>query len=220
MSKLSVNWDEIDTVCLDMDGTVLDLHFDNHFWLEYIPQIYAEENNIPLQQSLDKLYKRFEQEKGKLEWYCLDFWSEQLQLDIAKHKSEISHLIALREGSLEFLEFVRAKGKQQYLVTNAHRDSMNLKIAITDISKYFHKIISSHDYGLAKEQPGFWKKLQQQHPLELSRTLFIDDSDNVLIAARNAGIKHIYDIAKPDSKKPARPLNNFPQLHHFSDIMD
>ena len=24
-------WDEIDTVLLDMDGTLLDLHFDNHF---------------------------------------------------------------------------------------------------------------------------------------------------------------------------------------------
>ncbi|HBT55971.1 MAG TPA: haloacid dehalogenase, partial [Pseudomonas sp.] len=32
-----LNWNAIDTVLLDMDGTLLDLHFDNHFWLEHMP---------------------------------------------------------------------------------------------------------------------------------------------------------------------------------------
>ena len=25
---------EVDTILLDMDGTLLDLHYDNHFWME------------------------------------------------------------------------------------------------------------------------------------------------------------------------------------------
>ncbi len=215
----SIDWDEIDTVCLDMDGTVLDLHFDNHFWLDYIPEVYANQNHLTIEQSKAKLYKKFEKEKGKLEWYCLDFWSEKLQLNIASHKAEISHLIAPRAGAIEFLQYVRSLGKQQYLVTNAHRDSLELKIATIDISKYFHQLISSHDYGLAKEQPGFWDRLQQQYPIKLERTLFIDDSESVLEAAHRAGIKYVYDIAEPDSRKPKKPANNFPQLHHFSDIM-
>ena len=37
-----INWPQIDTVFLDMDGTLLDLHFDNHFWREHMPRRYAE----------------------------------------------------------------------------------------------------------------------------------------------------------------------------------
>jgi 5'-nucleotidase len=32
------DWREIDTVLLDMDGTLLDLEFDSHFWLSLVPQ--------------------------------------------------------------------------------------------------------------------------------------------------------------------------------------
>jgi putative hydrolase of the HAD superfamily len=220
MDNLSIDWNEIDTVCLDMDGTVLDLHFDNHFWLDYIPKIYAQENQLSLEKSEQLLTQKTASVKGQLEWYCLDFWSKELGLDIAAHKAEIAHLIAPRAGAIEFLEFVKKSGKQQLLVTNAHRDSLNLKIATIDIKQYFHHLISSHDYGMAKEQPGFWKQLLKHHPIDLSRTLFIDDSNNVLEAAQQAGIKYVLDIAKPDSKKPAKPSSNFPQLQHFSDIIN
>ncbi|NLD01354.1 MAG: haloacid dehalogenase, partial [Gammaproteobacteria bacterium] len=44
-------WAHIDTVLLDMDGTLLDLHFDNFFWLKYLPQCYAEKNNLSLAQA-------------------------------------------------------------------------------------------------------------------------------------------------------------------------
>lgn len=36
------NWKTIDTVLLDMDGTLLDLHFDNHFWLSLVPQEFKQ----------------------------------------------------------------------------------------------------------------------------------------------------------------------------------
>ncbi len=219
-SKANLDWDQIDTVCLDMDGTLLDLHFDNHFWLDYIPKIYAEDNQLTLAQSKQQLFPKMESVKGHLDWYCLDYWSKQLGLNIASHKAEIAHLIAPREGAIEFLNFVKSSGKQQLLVTNAHRDSLDLKIATIDIRKYFHHLISSHDYGIAKEHPDFWKKLTIHHPIDLTRTLFIDDSNVVLEAASNAGIKYVFDIAKPDSKKPLKPASNFPQIHHFSDIMN
>jgi len=220
MNRIDLDWDNIDTVCLDMDGTLLDLHFDNHFWLKYIPQIYADDNQISLEQSKQKLFPKMEAVKGKLEWYCLDFWSKELGLNIARHKAEIAHLITPRDGAIEFLNFVKQSGKQQLLVTNAHRDSLDLKIATIDIKQYFHHLISSHDYGMAKEHPDFWQKLQLHHPIDFSRTLFIDDSNNVLEAAQKAGIKYVLDIAKPDSKKPNKPSSSFPQLHHFSDIMN
>ncbi len=43
-------WDEINTVLMDMDGTLLDLYFDNHFWQELIPLRYAQQNGMDLVQ--------------------------------------------------------------------------------------------------------------------------------------------------------------------------
>ena len=43
-----IDWNQIDTVLLDMDGIDLDLRFDNHFWLEYVPQRYAETQGLEL----------------------------------------------------------------------------------------------------------------------------------------------------------------------------
>jgi len=42
-----IDWRAIDTVLLDMDGTLLDLHFDNHFWQEHVPVRYAEKHGLP-----------------------------------------------------------------------------------------------------------------------------------------------------------------------------
>ncbi len=219
INTFNFSWNDIDTVCLDMDGTLLDLHFDNHFWMEYIPQMYADDNGLPLAQAKEYLYKIFAREHGKLAWYCLDFWTEKLKLDIVAHKAEVAHLISVRPGVLNFLEFVKSSEKSQYLVTNAHNASLKLKMTYTGIDHYFDEIICSHDFNLAKEEAGFWDRLASQYPLDLDRTLFIDDSSNVLQAAKKAGIKYVLGIAQPDSKQPAREIENVKLIHDFSDMI-
>ncbi len=213
------DWDTIDTVCLDMDGTLLDLHFDNHFWKEYLPEIYAKENRLALKTAREYLYELFAQEHGKLDWYCLDFWSKKLNLDIVAHKTEMAHLISIRPGVIQFLQFVQSRGKLQYLVTNAHSASLHLKMTATGIGPYFDEIICSHDFNRAKEEQGFWEQLAGRYALVPERTLFVDDSENVLLAAKLAGIKYIYGIAQPDSKQPIQELENIDLIHDFSDMI-
>ena len=61
-----IDWTKISTVLLDMDGTLLDLHFDNYFWQEYVPDRYAEKHGISLARAKEELSPRFEQTYGKL----------------------------------------------------------------------------------------------------------------------------------------------------------
>ena len=42
------DWRAIDTVLLDMDGTLLDLRFDNYFWLELVPRKYGAMAMLPV----------------------------------------------------------------------------------------------------------------------------------------------------------------------------
>jgi putative hydrolase of the HAD superfamily len=215
----TVNWDQIDTVLLDMDGTLLDLHFDNHFWLTYVPQQYAQLHNISLEQSQAELVDTFDAYRGRLEWYCLDFWSEQLKLDIAALKKDIEHLIAIRPGVEDFLEQLSASHKRAVLVTNAHQGSLSLKLANTNIDRYLDLVICSHDFGKPKEDRSFWQSLQTVESFDPARTLFIDDSESVLDSAHDYGIQHLRAIVKPDSKQPENFDRRYPAILDFSDLL-
>ena len=88
----NLDWDQIDTILLDLDGTLLDLNFDLEFWLEYVPEAYSKKNNIDFQHAKEIVISKINSQEGKLNWYCLDFWEEELQLDIMKLKNDISRL--------------------------------------------------------------------------------------------------------------------------------
>jgi HAD superfamily hydrolase (TIGR01509 family) len=222
-----LNWNDIDTVLLDMDGTLLDLHFDNYFWREYLPLEYARRTGQEVEQVRDYLYKLMDQAYGSIDWYCLDFWTEKLDIDIVSLKREIDHLIALRPAAVEFLEAAHHSSKKVYMITNAHHDALELKLEKTKISHYFDELISSHQYGYIKEQQQFWQKLEQELNFDPKRTLFIDDSLSVLDSAAKFGIAHIYSIGQPDSKQPPIQINDeinneygkYPMIDDFSDII-
>lgn len=214
-----LNWPEIETVLLDMDGTLLDLNFDNHFWQEFVPLRFAELHGLSLDEAKRQLKPRFRALEGRLEWYCLDYWSNELQLNIAGLKQEIAGLIAVHPHVTEFLDAVRISGKRLLLVTNAHRDSLSLKMEKTCLQQFFDAIVCSHDFGLAKEQPGFWQLLQDRHLFEKHRTLLVDDSLTVLRSARAFGVAHLVSISKPDSQAPIRTIEEFPSVEDFRALM-
>ena len=214
-----IDWKKIDTVLLDMDGTLLDLNFDNHFWKEFVPLKFAEQHGISLDTAKQQLEPQFKSMEGKLEWYCLDYWSQALQLDIAGLKAEISGLIAVLPHVAEFLEKLQRSSKTVVLVTNAHRDSLGLKMEKTCLQPFFDRIISSHELGLPKEHAGFWPLLQQQQPFDKQATLLIDDSLAVLDSARLFGIAHLISVSKPDSKQPKKHVADYPSIEDFRELM-
>jgi 5'-nucleotidase len=213
-----VEWQEIDTVLLDMDGTLLDLHFDNHFWLEYVPQQFADARGISLAAAKEDLYARYKSRLGTLEWYCVDHWSRELGLDIALLKEEVEHLIALHPHVVDFLDQLMCAGKQRVLVTNAHQKTLALKMDKTRLAGFFNQVISAHQLGLPKEHPEFWHRLQNICPFDKTRTLFVDDSPPVLASAQGYGIRWLLAVLKPDSRGPLREAGEFPAIHDFSEI--
>jgi len=219
MNSLEPPWAEIDTVLLDMDGTLLDLHFDTHFWLEHVPTRYAEANDLPLELARDQLMQRYRKAEGKLEWYCVDYWSDQLQLDIEQLKQEVDHLILVRPDVIDFLQALNNAGKQRILVTNAHGKSLSLKMKKTPIGNHLDEIITAHDIGLPKEDFHFWEKLQQKQPFSAANTLLIDDSINVLNSAEQYGIKYLRAILQPNSKLDPDPHDRYIHIDRFADIM-
>ena len=214
-----IDWKFCDTVLLDMDGTLLDLNFDNHFWKEFVPLKFAQQQGLSIAEAKQQLEPRFKSMEGKLEWYCLDYWTEALQLDIVSLKAEISELIAVLPHVMEFLTKLQQSPKKVLLVTNAHRDSLSLKMEKTCLQPFFDDIISSHDLGFAKEHPEFWQLLHQQHRFDRAATLLVDDSLAVLNAARAFGIAQIVAVSKPDTQQAKRSISDYLAIEDFRELM-
>jgi putative hydrolase of the HAD superfamily len=214
-----IDWKIIDTVLLDMDGTLLDLNFDNHFWKEFVPLKFAQKNGISIGSAKQHTNPLFKSMEGKLEWYCLDYWSNVLQLDIAGLKAEVSGLIAVLPHVTEFLEKLQQSSQKVLLVTNAHRYSLGLKMEKTCLQPFLDGIISSHDLGFPKERAEFWGLLQQQQPFDKQSTLLIDDSLAVLNSARLFGIAHLISVSKPDSKQPKKNVTGYLSIEDFRELM-
>ncbi len=214
-----VNWSAIDTVLLDMDGTLLDLHFDNHFWLEFLPVRYAAHHRCDVASASRFLTELSDSLHGTLNWYCLDHWSTKLQMDVEALKTELRHLIRLRPGTPEFLAFLAAQGKQVLLVTNAHPKALKLKLLASGLDQHVARCISSHDLQLAKENAGFWLRLKEEQHLDFDRCLFLDDSLNVLRRARDEGVKNALQVLQPDTTLPPRAPSEFPGILHFNELM-
>ena len=214
-----LHWQEIDTVFLDMDGTLLDLHFDKKKKKKNIPLRYAEQHNISIEAARSRLVPKFREKEGTLDWYCVDYWSRELKLDIIALKQEINHLIAVHDHVADFLVRLRETGKRVVLLTNAHNRTVDLKMEITGIEHAFDALICSHDVGFPKEDLNFWGALTGHETFDRDSTLFIDDSLPVLHAAREYGIRHILAVRKPDSRSPSRIIDGFRAIDGFDEIM-
>lgn len=215
-----LNWAQIDTVLLDMDGTLLDLHYDNYFWLHHLPQRWAEISGISRFEAEAQLKAEYAELTGKLEWYCLDYWGKRLQLPINELKREVMHKIAMRADVPDFLTALKKSGRQIALVTNAHPDSLSLKLERTELANYIDTLISTHEFGVTKEQQALWQQLQQRLGFDPARTLFVDDSLTILQAARQFGIGHLLAVANPDSQQLSRQITEFPAVTDYSVLLD
>jgi putative hydrolase of the HAD superfamily len=215
----AIDWSAVDTVLLDMDGTLLDLHFDNHFWQAHVPLRYAEALGVSREAAREELMARYHARAGTLEWYSVDFWETELELDIMALKEEVAHLIAVHPSVVDFLAATQRSGRRVVLVTNAHHRSVTLKMARTGLQPHFDAIITSHELGLPKEDVGFWRLLQEVEPFDPARTLLVDDSLPVLDAARAYGIAHLRAVRRPDTRLPDKDTGAYSALASFADLL-
>jgi putative hydrolase of the HAD superfamily len=214
-----IDWNNIDTVLLDMDGTILDRHFDDHFWLEHVPKRWSQHNHTTLEYAKERLYSMFRSQENTLNWTDLDYWSDQLQLDIPVLKREIEHLIAIHPHVIDFLLFLKKSNKAVWLVTNAHSKTLDLKMKNTRIGSYFDGTISAHQVGLPKEESGFWKELQKYISYVPERTMLGEDSEANLATAHGFAIRYLIYISRYSSKIEPRQSEHFPTIDYFNRLI-
>jgi HAD superfamily hydrolase (TIGR01509 family) len=211
-------WYKIDTVLLDMDGTLLDLHFDNHFWLHLVPEQLSLQRQISLDEANALVKQAYHDVVGTLDWYCLDYWQRYLNLNILALHHAAADIIKLRQDSMPFLQALAGASKQRILFTNAHPQSLALKLTHTNLANGLDQILSSHESGYPKEHPQFWQYAFDKYNLDPSRCLFIDDSEVILAASKKAGVAYQLGINNPDSQQPHIEFTDFPAITDYQPL--
>ncbi|RJG51611.1 GMP/IMP nucleotidase [Motilimonas pumila] len=215
-----IDWQNIDTVLLDMDGTLLDLHYDNHLWNHIVPQEYAKVNQLNLSQAKIALEQKYNQVEDSLSWYCYDFWTHTLGLDIYQIQHLNSDKIAWRKDALWFLQQLGSMNKRRVLLTNAHPEGVRVKNEKTQLCGYLDDVISTHSFGQPKEEQSLWQQVQQALGFDPARTLFIDDNELILQAAQTFGIAHLIAINTPDSSLVAKSFQHFASIDEFQALIN
>ncbi len=215
----SPRWDDIDTVLLDLDGTLLDLAFDNYIWLARVAEIYAENNGLSLAETHAELAPRFKRVQGTLDWYSIDYWSAQLGIDIERVHREESHRVAWLPGARGFLEQVRERGKRLVLMTNSHPVILGIKEERTRVLSYLDAAYTSHGFGAPKEDQRFWMAARRAEPFDPTRTMFVDDSKAVLHAAIEAGVRWVYGVKRPDTSREPHNHEEFAAIDGVADLL-
>ncbi len=216
---MSFDWHAVDWVLLDMDGTLLDKYFDDYFWESLVPQEFARRQGMTLDAARAEVFARYQREEGTLNWTDIDFWSQELDLDIPALKEGIRHLIEVHPDAEGFLKHLHSLKKKVALVTNAHYKTLNLKMDQTGLLTYFDEVISSFDLGAPKEELGFWEILRQRLNFDPARTLLVDDNADVLAAARRFGLKYVFFKAKSTSQQDPEAHPEFPSIESFEELM-
>lgn len=212
-------WQHIETILLDMDGTLLDLHFDNVFFRETVPQAYAEKKAISFDAARAEILASYKSWEGTLAWYDLDHWSRTLGMDIPRLKEQVAHLIAFRPHVVPFLDKLKTQQRSVTLVTNAHPHAVALKFKKTGLDAWINTVYCSHDLGHPKETPGFWQVLQRATGYNPKTTFLADDMEDVLGMAQDQGIGCLVHMAAPSSQVPPRFSQRFVSIVDFREIM-
>jgi HAD superfamily hydrolase (TIGR01509 family) len=142
-----------------------------------------------------------------------------LGMDLQELKLRINHLIGVHPYVVEFLEYCLKNRKKLYLITNAHSSTLSIKLEKTALGPWFDRIVCAEEVGLAKEDPLFWDRLEQQLAFDRARTLLVDDTEKVLFAAQTHGLAYLLYVARPSSRQRVQYSCNFPSIEYFKELL-
>ena len=213
-----VDWSQIDDVLLDMDGTLLDRHFDNFFFEEELPRRYALLHGLELAESRDRLMAMYRSVEGELAWTDLHYWTQRVGIDVVALTKELDHMIGFLLGAEEFLLHLRQLGKRVTIVTNAHESGVAIKVAKTGLDRHVDRIVNAFEVGYLKMRPEYWPSCQRLLGFDPTRSLYMDDDEGSLVAAKEFGVAYLIHSAKSSSQLPPAPLTQFVSVTGFSPL--
>jgi 2-haloacid dehalogenase len=95
------------------------------------------------------------------------------------------------EESVEILGRLRASGVRCYALTNMETETFPLRVKRFPFMSWFDGAVVSGFEGVVKPDPEIFRRLLERFDLTAESTLFVDDSESNVRAARELGIRAV-----------------------------
>ena len=213
------SWNKITHVLLDLDGTLLDRDFDDVFWERTVPGEYALQHGISFEDAHKKFMTAYQNQEGTQNWFDIDYWSREFGLDIFALQVREEEKICPLPGTIEFLEFIHNMGKSVHIITDAHPQTVSIKMGRVPLDRYFDTLLSAFEVKCIKKEPCFWTAAQEIIGFSTESTLFIDDRPAILESAQQFGISYVFHKAGASSSRPHEFHGSFFPIIDFKEII-
>ncbi len=180
----------IKVVSLDFAGTLIDKEYIDYFWLELIPEKYAEKYGLNVSEAKKLIYQEYERVgEDKIEWYLPKYWLEKFNLNL-----DVRELLDIAISRVhpypEVFRVIRELSSKYRIIITTNTTLEFIEVFLekySEINKYIFKVYScvSH-YGLVRKDRDFYLKLLQDLSVKPEEILHVGDHE-------------IYDYAIPRS---------------------
>jgi glucose-1-phosphatase len=196
---------DINTIIFDFGGVIIDI--DPQLTMNEFAKLGAKKlDEDQTQHLIHNIIRKFEKGIFTPEVFrkkIKEFLGIQKASDQALDDAWNSLLFDIPEKRLKAIEQAK-KNYQIFLLSNSneiHYDlyvrDLQLRFGYREFDELFDKAYFSFDLHLAKPDSDIFEFVLHQHDLDPAKTLFIDDTEENLIAAQNLGMC-TYQIKKPE----------------------
>ena len=180
-------------ISFDMDGTLTDLSFVDSVWLQGIPNLFAKENQISLEEAQKRVKSEYDRVGNeKLEWYDLNYWLDKFSIDASPQHvlSSFREKIRVFEEVPAVLENFKNRGYRLIVITNARREFVDIEMQQAGIQGFFERIFSSpSDFHLIKNATRVYEEVCIACEISPSEMIHVgDDQDFDFEVPRKLGI--------------------------------
>lgn len=106
--------------------------------------------------------------------------------------NSIQDVLFLDKTNLEYVKSLKSKDYKLYILSNFHKDGFNYVENMYKLSRIFDGKVISYDCHLLKPEAAIYSLILSKYNLKPEETIFIDDSQNNIIASQKMGIQGIH----------------------------
>jgi putative hydrolase of the HAD superfamily len=183
---------KIKVVSFDVEGTLVTPRFSESIWHEAMPKLYAEKNNLSLEQAKERIKKEYDRVgEYKTEWYDIKYWFKYFGFSdyqglLNAHRREVFYYPEVRD-------VLHSLGKKYRLIVMSGSPREFLNILLADIEDYFSSIFSSISDCSDLKGPNFYLQVCRRLGIAPNEMAHVGDNrDFDYLAPRQAGIRAFY----------------------------
>lgn len=205
----------IKVISFDFDGTIAKHTFADAFWLEGVPQLYAQHHQVDITTAKQLLFEEYDKiGDNRIEWYDPGYWFDRfnLQTDWKKMLTDLQKNVEIYPEAPSVLK--RLSTHYALIISsNAKKEFITVQLEQSKLHDYFTEIFSStSDFHTIKKVTEFYAMICKKLRIEPHEMIHVGDHKQFdFLAPKKLGITSYYLDREKNTKGPhvVSNLNDF-----------